>query len=75
MSKNSGNLTNREKSNRDRRRVKKLKKPPDINKQYGFIDNHWRMESYCKTKAIRDKKVKALRLQYPERSYTNIDPK
>ena len=74
MSKDRGNLTNRGKSARDRRRVKKLKSP-DINKQYGFNDEHWRMESYCKTKAIRDKKVKALRLQYPERSYNEINPK
>ena len=57
----------------NKERVKK-RKSPNTEKLYGYVNTHWRLSVYCKNKSTRDRKIKAIRLQYPERIFTEINP-
>jgi len=61
----------------DRRRNKKKRtrrKPGDIRMLYGYKDEHWRIWAFCRTKNIRDRKLKELRAKYPDHEFKEINP-
>jgi hypothetical protein len=72
MSTNEANKTFRERSSDQKEEVKKFKSP-NVKKLYGYEDKHWRILVYCKDKISRDKKLKTLKLKYPDYDFKEIN--